>query len=121
MSSSTEPLTDLRDMLSRLKNPSQEEVMQFTFFLRIMPYIRFTSTFGSSIPITSLNVVGALVTGYRFHGMMLALYCCPLLAIFPVTAYFSTLVWIFVHLMIAQSTMYLKIRLNRVDNNLKAI
>ena len=33
------PLTDLRDMLSRFKNPSQEEVKQFTFFLKLVPYI----------------------------------------------------------------------------------
>ena len=115
------PLTDLRDMFSRLNNPSQEEVKQFTFFLRIMPYIGLLSIFGITVPMTFLNVVGAVVTGYRFHGMMFVLYCSPLLVIFSVVLYFSGSIWLHVQLIIAQSTMYFKIRLNRVEKNLKEI
>jgi len=115
------PLTDLRDMFSRLKNPSQEEVKQFTFLLRLVPYIGLLSFLAVALPMTSLNAVGAVVTGYRFHGMMFVLYCSPLLIIFSIIAHYSTTVWIHVHLIIAQSTMYFKIRLNRVDKKLKEI
>ena len=112
------PLTDLREMFSRLKNPSQEEVKQFTFFLRIVPYMPWIALFMASLPLGSLNVVAAVVTGFRFHGMMFVLYCSPLLAIFTVILYFNGLVWVFVHIIIAQSTMYFKIRLNRVENKM---
>jgi len=113
------PLTDLRAMFRRLENPSKEEIKQFTFFLRFMPYMALVSSLMTSMPLTCLGFVGAVVTGYKFHGMMFALYCTPVLVIIAVIIHFNGAVFIFVHLIIAQSTSYFKIRLNRVDKKLK--
>ena len=49
------------------------------------------------------------------------LYCIPLQFIFSAVVLYSIVMYFSVHLMIAQSTTYFKIRLNRVEKNLKQI
>jgi len=113
------PISGLRIMYKKLGILSQEEYKQFTYFLRIMPYIRIVSFIVVTIPLGLQRVVGAVMTGYRFHGMIFILYYLPVLVVACVLIQYCVHIFSYVHLIIAQSTSYFKIRLNRVDKKLK--
>ena len=112
------PISGLRTMYNKLGILSQEEYKQFTYFLRIMPYIRILGFIGITIPMVLIRVVGAVMTGYQFHGMIFILYYFPVLVVACVIIQYCVHIFTYVHLIIAQSTSYFKIRLNRVENNL---
>ena len=113
------PLTDLKVMFRKLEDPSQEEVKQFTHILRFIPYTSILGFLGVIVPACLVRAVGAAVTGYRFHGWIFAVYYCSVLFVFVFVGQYCINVLTYTHLIIAQSTSYFKIRLNRVDDDLK--
>ena len=113
------PIIDIRDMYRNLSNPTKEEVNKFTYFLKIMPYINLLGLAFITGPLGMFRALGAVLTAYNYHGFMFLSYYFPVMATFLVVNQYCCNIYIYVHILIAQSTTYFRIRLTRVEKDLQ--
>ena len=114
-------ITDLKEMFHRLKNPSSSEVKHFTLFLKLMVYAREFGFFATWIPLVLFRVAGAIITAYNYNSIAFIIAYIPIFLVYTLVQQYCGQIYVYHHLIIAQSTMYFKLRLNRIRLSLQKI
>ena len=110
-------ITDLKKMFRRLDNPSAEEAATFLYFLKVMSYIREVAFITIWLPMILFRAVGAVLTAIRFKSLGFIVSMCVAFIPFMIVQQYICYIHGYAHLLIAQSTTYFKLRLNRVTTN----
>ena len=114
-------ITDLKEMLHRLKNPSPKELKYFALFLKLLVYVRELAFILTWIPLVFFRVVGAIRTAYSFNSIAFIVAYMPIFLAYTVVQQYCSQVYLYYHLISAQSTMYFKIRLDHMKLSLHNI
>ena len=114
-------ITDLKEMFYRLKNPSSKEVKHFTLFLKLMVYAREFAFLTSWIPLVFFRGVGAIITAYNYNSIAFIVAYLPIFLVYLVVQQYCSQIYVYHHLIIAQSTVYFKLRLNHIRSSLHNI
>ena len=106
------PVTDLRQMLVRLRNPSPEEIKRLIFFMKLLSLLPWFNLF-LTVPLAAITAIGSIITAYEFNSgffLLLRILSClveSLVVFVPAAHVFAA-----VHLLAAQSSRYLILRLD---------
>lgn len=114
-------VTDLRRMASKLSKKSPDEAKRFAFFLKLMLYVREIGLVSVTIPMALFRGIGAAVTAYKFRSLLFAVMYFPVFVLFVVAQQYIVQTYVYLHLLIAQSTAYFKLRFNKVNGLLLQI
>ena len=115
------PVTDLRKMLVRLRNPSPEETKRLIFFMKLLSLLPWFNLF-LTIPLASITVIGSIITAYEYNCiffLLLRILSClveSLVVYVPAAHVFAV-----VHLLTAQSSRYFILRLDANFHKLSQI
>ena len=110
--SSLTPVTGLRHMFDRLGHPSSKDTKKLTLFMKLLALIPWFKVI-LVLPLIILMAIGSIITAYVFDSSLflllriLALLVEGFVVLAPASQIFSV-----VHLLIAQSSIYLTMRLD---------
>ena len=107
------PVTSLGRMFHKLPNLSTEETKTLTNILKLLAYIRYVNLV-STCPGMFLRAVGAFAA-VKSYGLIFLCCYIPVWLIQCVCLTFQSQIFSIVHLLIAQSVIYLTLRLKRVN------
>ena len=114
-------VTELKKMFHRLESPSSEEANDFLYYLKIMIYVRELSFIAIIIPTTAFRLVGGAITAYEFQSVSFFVVSSVSMIPFAVAQQYFGYIHFYTHLIMAQSAIYLTLRLNKVDNQLQSV
>ena len=114
-------VTDIKELYSKLKDPTEEEQASFMKFLKLSVYIREMMFVIAFLPLGLIRSLAAVVTAYTFNSMWFSVGYLPVFIIYLWTGKYCYQLWAYVHIIIAQSTTYLRLRLRRVERSLKNV
>ena len=110
------PLTDLRHMyhrLSQLGHLTAKDSKQLIFFLKLLSLFRW-SNLVLALPLAILMGIGSIVTAYNFNSILFFILRIPVSQIECFGVFVpSTHIFTVVHLLTAQSSRYLVMRLDK--------
>ena len=109
------PIVKLREMYSKLDDPSPQETSSFLYFLKIGLHVRELGIMTILIPMTGFRIVGVIITAYKWNSVGFLIAYIPVLVLFILLQPYPCQTHAFSHLLIAQSTTYFKLRLSRVE------
>ena len=107
-------ITDLKKMFRRLENPSAQEAATFLYFLKVMSYIREGAFITIWLPMVLFRIFGVILTAYQFKSLGFIVSVCIAFIPFMIVQQYLCYIHGYTHLLIAQSTTYFKLRLNKV-------
>ena len=119
--SSLTPVTGLRHMFDRLGHPSSKDTKKLTLFMKLLALIPWFKVI-LVLPLIILMAIGSIVTAYKFDSSLflllriLALLVEGFLVLAPASQIFSV-----VHLLTAQSSIYLTMRLDGTSEYLSQV
>ena len=114
-------ITDLKEMFYRLKNPSPKEVKHFTLFLKVMVYAREFGFLTTWIPLVLFRGAGAIISAYNYNSIAFIVAYLPIFLVYTVVQQYCCQIYVYHHVIIAQSTMYFKLRLSQIRLSLHNI
>ena len=114
-------ILNFKKMYERLEHPSTEEINSFLYFLRVAINVGKLTFVGIWIPMVGFRGLGAVIGAYKFNSVAFLIASIPVILGYMIMNYYAALTHIYTHLLIAQSTMYLKLRLSRVEKSLQSV
>jgi hypothetical protein len=111
-------ITDLKKMNDNLGVKTPKEQRNFIYYLKLLTQVRLIMFYGATIPMTSVTLLGVCLSARKFESWTFLLASIPLHILSVITTHMSVQVYAYIHLLIAQSTSYFMIRLNRIGNSI---
>lgn len=110
------PFTDVKKMARKLKKPTLEEFKAFSLFLKVMLVIPVIGLISVTIPMALLRGLGAVMTAYKFKSIWFSALSVIDFFVFVVTQQYIVELFVFLFVLIAQTTVYFKLRLQRIES-----
>lgn len=114
-------ITDLKRMYEKLTNRTLREKESFFYHLKIILHIRVLVFTAVSVPIILFRGIGAFITARQFQSVNFFILYLPTSIFFIIVMQYCTQTYMYVHLLIAQSTTYFQLRLARVQQALLSV
>ena len=111
----------LKKMYERLDHPSTQESESFLYYLKIALNVGQFTFLSIWVPMVSFRVFGAVIGAYKFNSIPFLIASIPVVLGYIIMNYYAAQTHIYTHLLIAQSTTYLKLRLSRVEKSLSHV
>ena len=108
------PVTNLKRLFDKLPHPSDHEVNKLTFLLKMLPYIPVTNLF-CTFPLVSIMFIGSVITSYLCESWLFFVVSIPEVFIDCVSLIHGSHTYSTINALIAQSSRYFLIRLDRVN------
>ena len=114
------PVSSIKHLFEKLKNPSPQELKKLMFSLKALSYFPLMH-FAGTLSMESINTVGAVMTALSFQSWYFALAYIPRGIYSCLSAVHATQSFVIVHLLIMNSAIFLSLRLDRVTINLSRV
>ena len=92
--------TNWKNMIRKFPNPTPKEIATFTFFLKIIVYVREISFFAIWFPLVLLKAVGAVVTAYEFNSLAFFVAHIPFFLTYLVIEKYCGQIYVYIHLLL---------------------
>ena len=115
------PVSSIKHLFEKLRNPSPQELKKLTFSLKAISYFPLIAHFTGTLCLESIKMVGALLTALSFKSWYFVLAYIPRGILGCLSAVHATQSYVIVHLLITNSVICLALRLDRVFLNLSKV
>ena len=113
------PVTKIKQNIRKVQNPSNQEIQEMIFHLRVMLHVRNCVRIAHTTPMAVFVMVGAVITSIKFDSLTFGFCYIPVWIVWLVNEQYICNLYAYVNLIIAQSTLLFKLRLRRVDYSLR--
>ena len=114
------PVSSIKHVFQKLKDPSPKELKTLTFSLKALGYFPLIH-FAGTLCVESIKIVGAIMTTLSFKSWYFALAYIPRAIFGCLSAAHASQSFAIVHLLITNSATFLGLRLDRVCVNLSRV
>ena len=114
------PVSSIKHLFEKLKNPSPQEMKKLMFSLKALSYFPLMH-FAGTLSMESIKTVGAVMTALSFKSWYFALAYIPRGILGCLSTAHATQCFAIVHLLITNSVICLALRLDRVTVNLSKV
>ena len=112
------PVSSIKHLFEKLKNPSPKELKKLKLSLKAISYFPLISHFTGTLCLESIKIVGAVMTALSFKSWYFAFAYIPRGILGCLSTTHTSQSFAIVHLLIANSVIWLALRLDRVTVNL---